>query len=150
MDGPGITVRTIKTGETQLVPDIREDEDFVPGFAKGVYDCLSELVVPVKVGGEAVAVLNVESVRLNAFTDEDRRLLEIFAEHVASAISRLRREEMLRASEERYRTLLEASMDAVLMIVAPAVPLPTVAVIVSVSASPAPRVPTLHRPEPLE
>jgi PAS domain S-box-containing protein len=104
LDGPGITVRTIRTGETQLVPDIREDEDFVPGFAEGVYDCLSELAVPVKVGGEAVAVLNVESTRLDAFTDNDRRLLEIFAEHVASAIRGLREQ----AEQQRYEERLEA------------------------------------------
>ena len=37
---------------------------------------LSESSVPIVVEGEAVAVLNVESRRLGAFTDTDDRLLE--------------------------------------------------------------------------
>lgn len=113
LDGPGITVRAVRTGETQLVSDTRLDKDFVLGPAEGVYEPLSELVVPIMVTGKVVAVINVESSKLGAFTDEDQRLLEIFSEHVASAISRLMHAEKLKASEERWRTLLEASMDAV-------------------------------------
>jgi PAS domain S-box-containing protein len=113
LDGPGVTVRTVRTGETQLVPDVRMDKDFVSGQPDGAIVSLSELDVPVKVQGKVVALINIESSELNAFTEEDKRLLEVFAEHVASTMSRLHYSEMLRSSEERYRTLVENSPDAI-------------------------------------
>jgi PAS domain S-box-containing protein len=109
LDGKGITVKAVNTGRTVLVNDLRGDPDFV----RGSIDSLSELATPVQVDGEIVAVLNIENLNLNAFTKEDQRLLETLAQHVASALSRLREVEKLRASEERYRTFLESSRDAV-------------------------------------
>jgi PAS domain S-box-containing protein len=119
LDGPGITVRAVKTGETQLVPDVRLDKDYVVGPVakrRGVR-LLSELAVPIKVDGEVLALINVESQRLNAFTEEDRKLLEILAEHVALAIRRLRREEQMLASRERYQRLLEESGEPITIVV---------------------------------
>ena len=104
LDGPGVTVRAVKTGEAQLVADIRKDEDYVLGPAEGIYEASSELAVPVKVGGVVVAVINVESEQFDAFMEEDRTLVEAFAEHVASAIVRLR----LLESERRGREKLAA------------------------------------------
>jgi len=90
LDGSGITVRSVRTGETQLIPNTLADEDYVRGPGAEVKEHLSELAVPVKIGSEVVAVINVENNRLDAFTEEDRRLLETLALHVASAMERLR------------------------------------------------------------
>lgn len=100
LEGPGITVRAVRTGVTQLVPDIRLDEDYVAGPGGIVYGTLSELDIPIKIEGEVVAVINIESEKLNAFTEMDKELVEIFAEHVASAMSRLRYIEELKVSRE--------------------------------------------------
>ena len=104
LDGRGVTVRAVRTGETQLVPDVREDEDFIVGL-EGLYQSLSELAVPVKIGGTVVAVINVESTKLDTFTDGDQRLVEIFAEHVASALKSIRAAEERRRYEERLEAL---------------------------------------------
>jgi PAS domain S-box-containing protein len=90
LDGRGVTVRAVRTGETQLVPDCREDDDYEPGLASGIFEALSEIAVPVKVSGKVVAVINVESTKLDAFTEEDRKLMEILASHVASALRKIR------------------------------------------------------------
>ncbi len=82
LDGKGITVRATVSGKTQYVPDTREDPDFV----KGSKDSLSELSVPVTVEGETVAVLNIESLSLDAFTVFDHYLLEVLAAQVSSAM----------------------------------------------------------------
>ncbi|MFH2111437.1 MAG: GAF domain-containing protein [Candidatus Bathyarchaeota archaeon] len=104
LDGPGITVRAVRTGEAQLVADTRLDSDFVSNLEKyrGVKH-LSELDVLVKVHGRVAAVINLESTEASAFTDDDRRLLEVFAGHVASSMERvlnLERERQLRRSLE--------------------------------------------------
>lgn len=116
LDGPGITVRAARTGETQLVPDVRKDGDYFNSLAALLRkEILSELDVPVKVDGGVVAVINLENERLNAFNDDDRKLLEILAEHVSSAIARQNSVERLRESEKRYRTFLESSLDGVFL-----------------------------------
>jgi len=116
LDGPGVTVRAVRTGEPQLISDTRNDEDYISVLVEGEKPSLSELVVPVEVEGRVVATINLENEEVNAFGVEDQRLLEILALHVASAIDRLRNENMLQSSEERYQSLLEASRDAVCVI----------------------------------
>jgi PAS domain S-box-containing protein len=91
LKGPGITVRAILTGKTQRVDDTRLDEDYVSGVPPGELESLSELDVPIKVGDSVVGVMNLESTELNAFDSQDQILLEIFAEHVASAFDRIER-----------------------------------------------------------
>lgn len=97
----GITVRAAKTEKPVYVPDIRKDETYV----KGGEDILSELAVPMKVGGKVLGVLNVESRRLDAFNEEDKRLLEILASHVAIALNNLKRQEKLAALNAYGRKL---------------------------------------------
>jgi len=115
LDGPGITVRAVKTGEPQLVQDTRIDNDYVTGRANGSHESMSELSVPVIVEGEAVAVINVESEELNAFNQNDVMLVETLAQHVASAYHRLKQIEALEASEQRLRILFENVPDAIFL-----------------------------------
>jgi PAS domain S-box-containing protein len=114
LDGSGITVRAVKTGKTQLVLDVRKDEDYIHGAFEGVIDTLSELTVPIRVGGSVTAVINVESERLNAFTEEDRKLLEIFAEHVASTIRSIEEQAEQRRYEERLEALHRHASEVVM------------------------------------
>ena len=111
IDSPGITTRAVRTGETQLVNDVRKDVDYVGVFMDDnklaklpddsrqfilnarkyggeEYRSLSEIEVPVKIGQTVVAILGAESLELNAFTEQDKNLLETLANHVASAMMR--------------------------------------------------------------
>jgi len=119
LDGPGVSVRTVKTGKTQLVNDTRKDVDFIGvdmdentlselddsiGRRLGNVRILSELCVPVKIDNAVVAYLNAESTELNAFNEQDQKLLETLANHVASAIQRIR----LLEEQIQYEAKLEA------------------------------------------
>jgi len=101
IDGKGVTARTVRTGETQYVPDVRLDADYFPD---GDGKTQSELDVPIKIDGKTIAVINLESNRLNSYTTEDKRIVEILAEHVALAIKRLN----LLENERQNTTRLEA------------------------------------------
>jgi PAS domain S-box-containing protein len=118
--GPGFTVMAANTQQTVRIPDIRKEDGYVDAAGRSGKAIsttrLSELTVPVIVEGKTVAVLNVESSQLNAFNDEDQRLLETLAIHVSSALGHLRHEEELRESEQLYRTLAESSPDDVLIL----------------------------------
>ena len=111
LDGPGIIVRAVRTGETQIVTDTREDVDFIgihmdertwsriteeerkrqTEFRElGEEQVLSEIEVPVKIGDTVIAVIGGESTELNSFNKQDQELLETLASHVGSAIQRIR------------------------------------------------------------
>ncbi len=98
LGGPGISVKAVKTGKTQLVPDTRKNEDYVSSRVEGDQETLSELDVPVKLDREVIAVINVENERVNAFNNWDKRLLEILAQHIASAIAIIQQKEKLQIS----------------------------------------------------
>ncbi|HUV54974.1 MAG TPA: ATP-binding protein [Candidatus Krumholzibacteriaceae bacterium] len=86
LDGKGITVKAAREKHSILVNDLRGSEDYF----KGSMESLSELAVPVVLDGETVAVLNVESMELDDFTEDDRKLLETLTYHVAFALNRER------------------------------------------------------------
>lgn len=98
MDGPGIAVRAVKTGETQLILDTRKNEDTVSARLGETPETLSELYVPIKVDDEVVAMINVESEEAEAFNKEDQKLLETLAQNVASSLAIIRQKEKLMIS----------------------------------------------------
>ncbi len=108
LDGRGVTIRAVKTAETQYVPDVRRDLDYIsPNPDDAV---LSELAVPVVAGGEVRAVINVEGGGIDSITGEDRELVEALALHVGAALERLSEIEALEKSvAEKTQELLEAS-----------------------------------------
>jgi signal transduction histidine kinase len=116
LGGKGVTVKAIKEKRSLLVNDVSQSEDYIysPNGAEnepfGGYPLSqSELVAPIIVGGEAIGVLNVEDIRLNAFTEQNKMFLELLAMHVASAVYRLRRfEELVTLVEEKTGELVDA------------------------------------------
>lgn len=83
-----LILRAVRTGEVQMVLDTRLDRDCASIRVEGE-GVLSLLVVPVKLGDEVVAVIEIGSARPHAFSDEDRKLIEIVGEHVRSTLDRL-------------------------------------------------------------
>lgn len=84
-DGAGIITKAARTKSSVLVLDVRRDPDYFKARTR----TLSEIAVPVKIEGDLLAILNLESTQEGAFTLEDQKLLEIFAGHVASAMRRI-------------------------------------------------------------
>jgi GAF domain-containing protein len=84
--GRGVIGRTVRTGQPQRAPDVSADPDYVAL----VPDTRSELCAPLKVGDRVLGVINVESARLDAFSEADERLLATIAGQAANALERLR------------------------------------------------------------
>jgi signal transduction histidine kinase len=103
LDGAGVTVRAAREARTIYVPDVKIDPDYIEASPRS----RSELAVPVRDDGEVIAVLNIESPILDAFNDQDVKLLEILALHVGTSLVRLRQEaELRRVSEENVSSIL--------------------------------------------
>jgi signal transduction histidine kinase len=85
--GAGIIGWVAENGDYVLANDVRREPRFVRARMEAT---LSELAVPVRLMGEVVAIINVESDRLEAFDDGDVVALDGIASQVASAIRNAR------------------------------------------------------------
>ena len=82
-EGNGISGYVAATGRSYICTDVRKDPHYLPGMN----NARSSLTVPLRFHDKIVGVLNVESDRLNAFSEEDRQFAEIFANYVAMALN---------------------------------------------------------------
>jgi PAS domain S-box-containing protein len=118
----GTCGRVVRTGQTALVPDTTREPDFLD--VDFLPPMLSELCVPIKLGGEVVAVLNVESRWPNAFDEADVATLETLSGQIAVALRnstlmeevKQKAEELGRVNRE-LRRLDEMKADFVSMLV---------------------------------
>jgi signal transduction histidine kinase len=93
--GSGIIGWVAEHGQYVLANDVRREPRFV---SAPMHLTRSELVVPVRLMGEVVAIINVESDRLGAFDEGDVVAVDGIAAQVASAIRNARLfEEKVRA-----------------------------------------------------
>ena len=104
--GKGITAKAAREQKSILVPDT----DQAPDFLRGATNAKSELTVPAVLGGNTVAILNVESQEYDNFTEEDRKLLETLAYHVGFASNRITQEEEKEKVEQENRRKLDYAL----------------------------------------
>ncbi len=104
LDGPGVTVRAVKTGATQLVRDTRDEHNYII-LKENLKPNLSELAVPVIIKNQVYMVLNLESEVVDAFREEDVRLIELLARHVASTLENIAALEEMEIHERQLRAL---------------------------------------------
>ena len=82
--GRGVCGTAVKEGKTQLVPDVH----LFPGHIACDSASNSEIVVPLRVGGGIVGVLDLDSPWPGRFGEEDRAGLEAFAAIVEDMLER--------------------------------------------------------------
>jgi GAF domain-containing protein len=94
-----------QTGKPYVAQDITDDPYFVENSL--LPETQSVLNLPLRVGEQIIGVLDMQHVRLNAFSDDDIAALEILADQLAVAIhnARLFEETLKRAEGEE--TVLE-------------------------------------------
>ncbi len=104
--GEGLTGWVARHGKIARVGDVSKDNRYI--MAKE--NVRSELAVPLNVGGELLrGVLNVDSDRLNAFSDEDEQLLRDLAVQAAQVIHNTWLYEQIRQKARLFETLTSIS-----------------------------------------
>jgi HD-GYP domain-containing protein (c-di-GMP phosphodiesterase class II) len=73
---------------------------------------LSELVAPIRVGGRLWGAINVEEARIDAFDDEDARLVQIVADQLGAALHAAETYERLERAYLGTADALSAALDA--------------------------------------
>ncbi len=107
----GVSGRVIRTGKLIFTRDSSQDPDFIQAFA-GISQGIS---APLRAtDGSVNGIIVLESVE-PILTDQDVAILELVADQISVAVANARLFEALRASEQRYRALIDQAADAILL-----------------------------------
>lgn len=96
--GEGLTGMAAASRQPVMVNDVQSD----PRYLSALDAVRAELVMPMLVRGKLVGVIDLESTRANAFTEQDRSLLALIASRVAVSIDNAR---LYRRVDRQNRTL---------------------------------------------
>jgi sigma-B regulation protein RsbU (phosphoserine phosphatase) len=94
----GVTGHAAATRQPVLVPDVRAE----PLYLNALDAVRAELAVPMLIRGKLVGIIDLQSTRLNAFTEQDQSLLGLIANRIAVSIDNAR---LYRRVERQNRTL---------------------------------------------
>src|SRR6202171_6395633 len=103
----GITGAAAALREPVLVGDVRND----PRYLSSIDAVRTELAVPMIARRKLVGVIDVQSTRLNAYTEYDRTLLRLIATRVAVAIDNARLYRRVDRTNRTLRTLSAISSE---------------------------------------
>jgi sigma-B regulation protein RsbU (phosphoserine phosphatase) len=103
--GKGITGSAVETRLPVRVADTAADERYIASH-QGIR---SELAVPLMVQDRVVGVLNVESEKINFFSEEHQRVLMMLAPQIASSVENARLYEELAQREQLLEQDLKAA-----------------------------------------
>ncbi len=73
----------------------------------------SLMLVPIRNRTKVIGILSIQSYTPRAYSQADLSTLQTLADHCGGALERIRAEQALRESEQRFRELFEGSPDAV-------------------------------------
>ncbi len=103
----GVIGWVVRNAEPALIPDVRLDSRYVGLVAQ----TRSELCVPLIADGEVIGLINIESYRVNAFAENDMRLLTALADSLAVLVERAQlfnnMEQMVKERTAELRESLE-------------------------------------------
>jgi PAS domain S-box-containing protein len=90
---------------------VKFDDDSIP-FGDKARPSASLMTVPICHADNIIGLLSIHSYDADAYDESDLRDLHALATYCGEAVNRVRIEESLRVSEERYRELFESAKDA--------------------------------------
>ena len=105
--GQGLIGQVAAEGERVLVPDVQKDTRY--RFIDALPETRSEVVIPLKIEGRVLGVLDVQSDQLDAFHPNDLLILEALADTIARAVEGARLYSDLRRRASQLTLIAEVS-----------------------------------------
>ncbi|MGO8927084.1 MAG: PAS domain S-box protein [Limisphaerales bacterium] len=113
--GPSGMARRIIERGAELI--LREEPVTMPDDVFPIGDisrpAASLMLVPIRNRTKVIGILSIQSYTPKAYSQPDLNTLQTLADHCGGALERIRAEQALRESEQRFRELFEGSPDAV-------------------------------------
>ena len=103
--GQGISGQVAASGKPIRIANVRTSKKYIEVTSQA----RSELCVPINLADRVLGVINAESVKINAFSEDDEQLLTTIAGTLATAIEKLRLLEEEKKRREEAEVLLEAT-----------------------------------------
>lgn len=112
-DAEGPTATAVRTGNVQVMQNIREDPDYAPWRETALaHGFKSSAAVPIVDGDTQYGVLNIYADRRVAFSEDERGLLAELGETIGAAVAGIEARRELAAQKRRYEALTERISDA--------------------------------------
>jgi PAS domain S-box-containing protein len=111
--GVGLPGRVVRSGLSQYIADVVADANFPRAAAAAADGLTSAFAVPIKARASTIGVIEFFAHQRREATQELLQAMTTVGGQLGLFIERMRAEEELRASEERYRRLVEASPEAI-------------------------------------
>ncbi len=110
----GLSRRIIEKGAELILrePGAKMPEDTVP-FGDVQRPSLSLVLTPIRSGTKVIGVLSIQSYTPHAYDYQDVTSLQTLADHCGGALERIRAEQALHETQQRFRDLFEGSPDAI-------------------------------------
>jgi GAF domain-containing protein len=103
--GQGITGWVALYAKPQRIPDVSKDPRYVE-IRKGIR---SELAVPMELMGNVIGVVNCDSDRLDAFSEQDVAFLSLLTNEASKAVGRIWLLRQLRSKAAQLEALVRAA-----------------------------------------
>ena len=98
-----LVARAARTGQAVIVNDVRNEPDWLPNPL--LPDTAAEMAVPLVIGKQVLGVLDVQSDRVDAFSEEDANIQTTLASQVAIALQNARSFTQAQRQAERETAL---------------------------------------------
>ncbi len=105
--GQGLIGEAASTGERIVVPDVRKDKRY--RFIDALPETRSEVVIPLKIEGRVLGVLDVQSNQADAFHPNDLLVLNALADSIARAVEGTRLYRDLRRHSDHLALIADVS-----------------------------------------
>lgn len=109
-----LVARAARTKQAVIVNDVRNDPDWLPNPL--LPDTASELAVPMLLGDQVVGVLDVQSDRLNGFTESDASIQTTLGSQVAVALQNARLYTQAETSRQEAQSLVDFAPEAIVIV----------------------------------
>lgn len=105
--GEGVTGIAAATRQTVISSDVRSD----PRYLSAIDAVRSELAVPMLLRGKLVGVIDIESTRENAFSEQDASLLRLLAARAVASIENARLHQRVQRQNKVSRMLVHLAQE---------------------------------------
>jgi len=109
-----LVARAARTKQAVIANDVRSDPDWLPNPL--LPDTASELAIPMLIGDQVVGVLDVQSDRLNAFTESDASIQTTLGSQVAVALQNARLYTQAETSRQEAQSLVDFAPEAIVIV----------------------------------